>query len=61
MSDSWIIEDTIIKGQETIIKPGDELLAEFQQEFTGEPSTDANLLAGAKTKVHGQLLPKKGS
>ena len=58
---SWIIEDTVIKGQETIIKPGDELLAEFQQEFTGEPNTDADLIAGSKNKVHGQVLPKKSS
>jgi hypothetical protein len=56
---SWIIEDTVIKGQEAIIKPGDELLAEFQQEFTGEPATDADLIAGGKGKVHGQVLPKK--
>lgn len=56
---SFIIEDSIIKGQEAIIKPGDELLAEFQEEFTGEPTTDASLLASNKTKVHGQVMPKK--
>ncbi len=56
---SWIIEDSVIKGQEAIIKPGDELLAEFQQEFTGEPETDASLIAGNRTKVHGQVLPVK--
>ena len=55
---SFIIEDSIIKGQEAIIKPGDELLAEFQEEFTGEPTTDASLLASNKTKVHGQVMPK---
>jgi hypothetical protein len=58
---AWLLEDCVIKGQEAIIKPGDELLAEFQQEFTGEPSTDANLLAGAKTKVRGKVLTKKDS
>jgi hypothetical protein len=54
---SWLIEDTVIKGQEAVIMPGDELLAEFKQEFTGEPVTDANLMPGANTKVHGQVVP----
>jgi hypothetical protein len=54
---SWLIEDTVIKGQEAVIMPGDELLAEFKQEFTGEAVTDANLLPGADTKVHGQVMP----
>ncbi len=55
---SWIIEDTVIKGQEAIIKPGDEFLVEFKEEFTGEPATEADLIAGAKAKVHGQVVPK---
>ena len=55
---SWIIEDTLIKGQEAIIKPGDEFLVEFKEEFTGEPATEASLIAGARAKVHGQVLPK---
>jgi hypothetical protein len=53
---SWIIEDTVVKGQEAIIKPGDEFLVEFRQEFTGEPATDAQLLPGASTKVRGQVI-----
>ena len=28
---SWIIEDTVIKGQEAVIMPGDELLAELSK------------------------------
>ncbi len=55
---SWIIEDCVIKGQESIIKPGDEFLVEFKEEFTGEPASEASLVAGAKTKVHGQVLNK---
>jgi hypothetical protein len=55
---SWLIEDTVIRGQEAMIKPGDEFLVEFQQEFTGQPATEAELLAGAITKVHGQVVPK---
>src|SRR5262249_21919459 len=54
---SWIIEDTVVKGQEAVLKPGDEFVAEFKQEFTGEPATDARLLPSASTKVHGQVLP----
>jgi hypothetical protein len=53
---SWLIEDTVVKGQEAVIKPGDEFLAEFKQEFTGEPATEANLLPGASTKVKGQII-----
>jgi len=53
---SFLIEDTLVKGQEAIIKPGDEFLVEFRQEFNGEPATDAQLLPGASTKVRGQVL-----
>ncbi len=58
---SWLIEDTTVKGQEAIVKPGDEFYAELVQEFTGEPATDAQLMPGASTKLHGQVLsdPKK--
>jgi len=55
---SWIVEDCVIKGQESIIKPGDEFLVEFKEEFTGEPATEASLIAGAKAKVHGQVVDK---
>ncbi len=60
---SWLIEDTTVKGQEAIIKPGDEFYAELVQEFTGEPASEAQLMPGATTKLHGQLLsdPKKGN
>ncbi len=54
---SWLIEDTVIKGQEAVIKPGDEFLAEFQQEFTGEPASEASMMPNANTKVHGQVMP----
>jgi hypothetical protein len=53
---SWLIEDTVVKGQEAIIKPGDEFLVEFEHEFTGEPATDAQVIPGATTKVHGQIV-----
>ena len=51
-----IIEDSIVKGQETIIQPGDEFLAEFHQEFNGVPSTDAQIAPDATTKVHGEVF-----
>jgi len=53
----FLIADTIIRGQEAVIKPGDEFLAEFKQDFTGEAATDAEMLSGAKTKVRGEVLP----
>ncbi len=58
---SWLIEDTTVKGQEAIIKPGDEFYCELVQEFTGEPATDAMLMPGASTKLKGEVLtdPKK--
>lgn len=53
---SWLIEDTTLKGQEAVVKPGDEFLAEFRQEFTGEPATDAEMLGGDNGKVHGEVV-----
>ncbi len=58
---SWLIEDTTIKGQEAIIKPGDEFYAAFKQEFNGEPESDASILAGASTKVKGQVIKEPAS
>ncbi len=53
---SWIIEDTVTKGQECIIKPGDEFLVELQQKFTGEAVTSASLLPGSGANVQGQVV-----
>jgi hypothetical protein len=58
---SWLIEDTTIKGQEAVIKPGDEFLAEMRQEFTGEPATEAEMLGGADGKVHGEVVGAKNN
>jgi hypothetical protein len=54
-----IIQDTIIRGQEAVIEPGDEFLAEFKQDFTGEPATETSLLTRASSNVQGQVLPKE--
>jgi len=60
---SWIIEDTVTKGQECIIKPGDEFLVELKQEFTGEARSEATLMPGSNAKVRGQVVsdPKEKS
>lgn len=53
----FLVSDYLIRGDESIIKPGDEFLAEFKQKFTGETATDAQLMPGAKVKVHGEVMP----
>lgn len=56
----FLIADSIIRGPEAIIQPGDIFHAELQQDFTGEASTEAELLPGASTKVHGERIkPEK--
>lgn len=57
----FLIADAINKGQEAIIKPGDEFLAEFKQDFNGEASTAAELIPGATKKVHGEVVKKGAS
>lgn len=52
----FLIADTIIKGAEATIKPGDEFLCEFKQDFTGEPGTDAEMLGGATKGVHAEMV-----
>lgn len=52
---SWIIEDTVTKGQEALVRPGDEFLVELHQEFTGQVLTEAQLMPGASGKVSGDV------
>lgn len=54
----FLIADSIIKGAEASIKPGDEFLVEFKQDFTGEPATDAEMMAGGTKDVHGEVVSK---
>lgn len=56
---AWAVEDSLIRGQDAVLKPGDEFLAELKQEFTGVPQTDASLIPGSSTKVHGEVIPEK--
>jgi len=60
MPGGFLIADSIIKGQEAVVKPGDQFLAEFKQDFTGEPETDASVLSSGQGKVHGQVLKTNG-
>ncbi|GEM_PF-2451151 len=54
----FLIVDSVLHGQEAVVKPGDEFLAEFQQDFTGEPGTAAELIPGASRKVHGEIISR---
>ena len=56
----FLIADSIIRGQEAVVKPGDEFFAEFKQDFTGEPETDASIMSSGQGKVHGQVLKTNG-
>ncbi len=52
----FLIADSIIKGVDAEVKPGDEFLAKLHQDFTGEALTDASLLPGASSKVRGEVI-----
>lgn len=52
----FLIADTIIKGSEASVKPGDEFLVQFKQDFTGEAASEAQLMPGAKTTVRGEVV-----
>lgn len=56
----FLVADMITKGLDTQIKPGDEFLVEFKQDFTGEPGGDAEMLGGATKGVHAEVVKKKG-
>lgn len=56
---SFLIEGTTVKGEEVVLKPGDEFLAEIQREFTGEAASAAELIPQARTGVHAELLNSK--
>jgi hypothetical protein len=56
----FLVADSIVHGQDAVIKPGDQFLVEFKQDFTGEASTGAELIPGATKKVHGEVVkPEK--
>ena len=54
----FLLTDSIIRGPEAVVQPGDTFEAEFKQDFTGETATEAQLLPNVKTVVHGKVLPK---
>ncbi len=56
----FIVADWILRGVESVLKPGDEFLVEFQQDFNGEASTTAQLEPQEQTKVKAEIVkPKK--
>lgn len=57
---SWLIEDTTVKGQEAIIKPGDEFYAAMRQEFTGKPAPESEVATDADTQVKGEIVGRHG-
>lgn len=57
---SFLIEGTTIKGEEAIIKPGDEFLVEMRKEFDGKPSLEGDMLAGAEKQVHAEVVKNNG-
>jgi hypothetical protein len=57
----FLIADSVIKGVEASIKPGDEFLVELKQDFDGQPSTDSEMLGGAEKDVHGEIVKRRKS
>jgi hypothetical protein len=55
----FFISESIIRGPEAVVKPGDIFLAEFKQDFTGEASSVAEIMPNAKVKVHGEVMPER--
>lgn len=52
----FLIADTIIKGVDAEVKPGDEFLAKLHQDFTGEAASSASLIPGTSQKVRGEVI-----
>jgi len=55
----FLMCDYLIRGAESSLKPGDEFLVAFEQDFTGEASTSATIDPGAKLRVQGEVVPAK--
>jgi hypothetical protein len=55
----FIVADFLVRGAEAQIKPGDQFLVELHQDFTGEASTEAQLLPSGTRKVTGKVLSTK--
>ncbi|MBX9692086.1 MAG: hypothetical protein K2Z81_06865 [Cyanobacteria bacterium] len=56
----FLIADSIIKGKEAEVIPGDQFLVELTQVFTGEAASSASIsLPGTQQKVRGELVKGK--
>lgn len=57
---SWLIEGSTVKGQEVVINPGDQFLAELKTEFDGQPVPADAITQPGTTSVHGEVVKRKG-
>ncbi|MBX9671351.1 MAG: hypothetical protein K2X93_27430 [Candidatus Obscuribacterales bacterium] len=55
----FLVADYILKGVEAQVKPGDEFLVEFRQDFDGQPATVAELQPQERMKVRAEVIRKK--
>lgn len=55
----FLVADYILKGVEAQVKPGDEFLVEFKQDFDGRPATTAELQPQERMKVRAEVVRKK--
>ncbi len=55
----FLVADYILKGVEAQVKPGDEFLVEFRQDFDGQPATLAELQPQERMKVRAEVIRKK--
>lgn len=56
----FLIADTIIRGKEAVILPGDQFLVELTQAFTGEAASSASIsVPGTQQKVRGEVVKEK--
>lgn len=55
----FIIADWFLRGVESVLKPGDQFLVEFHQDFNGEAASTAQLQPQERMKVKAEIARKK--
>jgi len=55
----FLVADFILRGVEASLKPGDEFLVEFHQDFNGQAATTAELQPQERMKVQAEVVKKK--
>ncbi len=61
MPGGFVLADFLIRGVEAQVRPGDEFLVELHQNFTGKPSSSAELVQEKTKNVKGEVLNQKKS